>query len=503
MKRNISGRLLLIFSLAVLVSGLCIDRLFAGTSSAKTINFLPREEKVESLAKDYATPLWKQWLTCALAEELQVKIDKCDLCVNTLKRYCPDCCLVQILEKNVKKCSEQDTLAGGGSGFKCTTSNGDDCSNFPFDVGTCIGASCPSNPLDENQTPLTTCRYTADGVLKLNGEHENWYNLPCSPTGTSKGCITGEPDINNAMCQEQSPGVWVCDRRAANVNNLRAKVVCNTLGNTCQECADLTHVYEETPGRVDCPAGGFGEDCYEYTEKQNLITCKNNCVDYARKWEEFTKKSYCCKQDTCSGNEACASGVTGLDNCCTEDYCNERIAWPECNAPLGGLSDPMCCNNLDNNKCTQFQNDMATCMDAGSDCPACFKEIDANFKYDFVARSREKLVVIWQIDATPTYAPLTLPPPSSKFYTMVKIFKVNSNGSLNSAPVHQSIVAAKEFASAFSIYAATSTYQMAPGFDPGEKYSVRLYYFIPKSEGYSTLGAYINRMEFIVFKLRE
>jgi hypothetical protein len=130
-------------------------------------------------------------------------------------------------------------------------------------------------------------------------------------------------------------------------------------------------------------------------------------------------------------------------------------------------------------------------------CNNCYQEIDQAFHYDFVAKSREKLTVVWQIEATPKANQTSGPPviPTTFFYTMVKIVDPSTN-----TVVHTSIAHQKAFSGAFSIYAATSSGDIV--FVPGRKYEVRLYYFLPILPGYN-LQSEVRRLELIVFRVRE
>ncbi len=56
----------------------------------KLLKYLPQDEAIESVNKEYNPPLRKSGISCQAAFE---EASRCFYCVNTLKTKCPDCCM--------------------------------------------------------------------------------------------------------------------------------------------------------------------------------------------------------------------------------------------------------------------------------------------------------------------------------------------------------------------------------------------------------------------------
>jgi len=457
-------------------------------ASNGTLSYLPREERLETTSMTYSGSGRRlNHITCGTIDELARQLNECLYCTQHLKAQCPDCCLNLGIggAGRSKKCSSGENVlyAGVTQANGCASSL---CTVPAFDAATCSEVSCG--------TLLTTCNYSSTPYTSSN---LIMTGIPC---GQYKGCPTGEPDISNtSTCQQDAvnPGEWICDEKASNVDNLNPKNNCTVQNNSCSDCSVIRgYTYE---GEEVCPPGIPGPECYRYKQNAGLTTCLTNCSNYGLSWETFSKQLYCCKQRVCSGSNACANG-TGDDICCPDSTaCAERIAWSAC-------------DSLTAQSCINLQNQIAACVQGGSggSCSGCFVQIDPTFKYDFVARSNDKLVVVWQVEASPGYTPASAATPRTDFYTMVKIFEAKDDGTIidPTNPVHESIVHQKSFVGSFSIYSATSTAHNARTgnevvFTAGQKYTIRLYYFLPKITGYTLLYSDISRLGFTILRIRE
>ncbi len=186
----------------------------------------------------------------------------------------------------------------------------------------------------------------------------------------------------------------------------------------------------------------------------------------------------------------------GADQHCTSTSCAGRISWPECQPTT---YDPeLCCNSLTTDTCSQWTQELNECASGGGSgaCRSCYREIDSTFRYGFVAKGNEKIVVMWSMEATPSYTPAASDAPNTFFYTMVQVVQEDTN-----VVVHQSIAHERAFVGAFSIFSATSI-DRPDVLYPGRRYSVRLFYFMPAISGY-TLTSQVSSMELTVLRVKE
>lgn len=482
----------------VFILGIIFYIISSAAASNGTFSYLPREERLDTYSSSTGYSKRVYDISCGVIDELSGQLNECLTCTQILKVLCPDCCLNLGVGGvgRYKRCtaSENTLYAGVTQANGCKSSL---CTVPAFDAATCPGVSCG--------TLLTTCNYSATPHSSSN---LIMAGIPC---GQYKGCPTGEPDISTtAYCQQDAanPDEWICTERATGVGNLKPKKNCSFQSNSCEDCSTIKgYTYE---GEESCPpgfvvpgspgTGGGGGECYRYKQKASLTTCLTNCSNYGLNWETFSKQLYCCKQRVCSGTQACSNG-SGDDICCPSlEACASRVNWPAC-------------DSMTAQTCINLQNEITACTHRGSggSCTNCFREVDSNFHYDFVARSNDKIVVVWQVVANPAYTPNgpEIPLPRTDFYTMVKIFEANDNGSIidPNSPVHESIVHQKSFIGSFSIYSATSTAHNARTgneviFTAGKKYTIRLYYFLPKLPGY-VLYSDITRLGLTILRIRE
>ncbi|MDD4183015.1 MAG: hypothetical protein PHT53_04270 [Candidatus Omnitrophica bacterium] len=420
----------------------------------KLLKYLPKDEAIESVSKEYNPPIIKSGISCQAATD---EATNCFYCVNTLKVKCPDCCLKFAPQRAVR----------------CTPRDSDmyDCKDLAFSSTTCSAVAnckCPST-VEECNTILYNCEDCPDTTGAMT----------CSniPNCQQKGCPSTEPLASLGRKCISKEGNWICEE-----DGLPPKFPGCPAGVSIPSCSISTY-YTITPitacqGLSSPPPN----DCYEYIPTTGYADCISNCSSYADEWEKCTKKVYCCNKNTCG---------TGFANNCETDKCVERVEWPECDG-----------YNL--STCMALQQQATDCLtnpSPGSACSNCFEEIDAGLSYPFVARSRETFVIFWQVAAATEFTgAVNAAGIPTYFFTMVKV--VDSRGH----EVHRSIIHQKSFQGSFSIFSATSLDSSIV--TQGETYTVRLYYFLPQSlqiPGFENLrlSAKINRAELIVMRTRD
>lgn len=445
--------LLISFLLAVSFVLFTFSPIFADTPN-KSLKYLPKDEAIESINKEYSPALTKTGISCQAAFE---EASRCFYCVNTLKAQCPDCCL-KFSPQRAVRCTAKDNSMY-------------DCKDLAFSSTGCSAVSnckCPSTA-EQCNAILYNCDDCPDntGVMTCT-------NIPkCQ----QKGCPSTEPAASvGRKCISTSTG-WVCEE-----DGLSPKYPGCSANVSLPGCS-VSNYYVITPttacqGLSSPPPN----DCYEYTPTSDYSDCISGCASYSDEWEQCTKRVYCCNKNVCG---------TGFESNCEMQKCSERVNWPECD----GLTLPTCIN------LQQQALDCLTNPSPGSACSNCFEEIDPSFRYKFVARSRETFVIFWQVAATTEYTgiidPADIP---TYFFTMVKV--VDSKGK----EVHRSIIHQKSFQGSFSIFSATSLDSSVV--EQGETYTVRLYYFLPQSlqlPGFTNLNlsAKISKAELIVTRTRD
>lgn len=432
---------------------------------AKSVGYLPRNETLThaSTADGYSRILDAK--VCDVSASLNNKIVRCQRCMQ-IKQTCPDCCLNDAL--NAKRC----TLSDDPVLYDCNV-GGQSCATAAFDSTECPAVgNCPADlGTDCSSSAIPHCQ--------------------------EKGCISGKPKMDSGeVCNPDSvvAGTWLCSKEE---NAPVPEPGCVPVDSTCQDCAALdgTDSAVYTVMELDpCPDAAVSTGkCYSYAPTSLLSNCMAVCASYAASWETYIKNLYCCRKNVCCVALGCASDEVGYVAHCDDSACDERLNWPECH----GADTSLCCDNLTSDDCNEWAQELTECASSGSGgaCLSCYAEIDSSFHFDFVAKSNEKAAIIWQIDAEPSYTPAALPAPATYFFTMVKVFEEGQ-----SAPVHQSIVNQYSFTAAFSIFSAT----VVEGgvLQPGKKYSIRLYYFLPSVSGY-TMESIIQRMELIMLRVRE
>lgn len=428
----------IIFLLAVFC--LC----FSLSGFAKFLQYLPANESMKTVGKEYSPSLKMDEIYCAAATELFAKAQDCDHCVNNLKEHCPDCCL------HLDNCP--------AAAIDCTKEADVryDCLPVAFVTDSC--------------SVLRTCGVFIPDCRDID-DIAGCQERGCASTMPNGSCV---PDGDD----------WIC----MNSQNLKpyylgCAVTSGAKATGLIKKCEFQNYYIVTP-EASPPFGGQGGGWggggwgqkYRYTPREEFKECVRDCLDYTREWEECGNRVYCCKENICDGE--------GFEESCDAVSCKERLELSYCDG---------CENNTEYNsqKCVDLWKEANNCLTdvAGGLCYVCFKELDEDLVYSFVPRSREKFVVTWQINATPVYqgdAP-------TYFYSMVKIID-----QLTGEVVHNSIVHQKSFAVASNIFSATSV----AGLTQGRTYEVRLYGFIPEDAD-RELSMEINRMQIIVVRTRD
>lgn len=421
---------------------------------SKLLKYLPHDEAIESVNKEYNPPLRKTGISCAAAFE---DASRCFYCVNTLKAKCPDCCL-KFSPQRAIRCTPKDSSIY-------------DCKDLAFSSANCTAVAdckCPSTT-EECNSILYDCGDCPDntGVMTCS-------NIPqCQ----QKGCPTTEPSASLGRKCISKDGTWICEE-----NNLSPKFPGCAASASISGCP-VSNYYTIAPittcsGLSSPPPN----DCYEYVPTAEYSDCISNCTNYADEWEQCTKRVYCCNKNVCG---------TGFENNCEIDKCSERVNWADCD----GLTLPTC---------IALQQQALECLtnpSPGSACSSCFEEIDSGLVYPFVARSRESFVIFWQVAAVTEFSgAVDAADIPTYFFTMVKV--LDSKGK----EVHRSIIHQKSFQGSFSIFSATSLDSSVV--KQGESYTVRLYYFLPQSlqiPGFQNLNlaARISKAELIVTRTRD
>ncbi len=373
-------------------------------------------------------------VSCSYTTNLFKKVKECEACINA-QATCPDCCL-----NNAK------------TAIACTPSAGTqyNCSAAPFSASDTAEGYCSA---------YKSCMsgYTSS---------PNLCSDPSSLNCHKRGCGSTEPDGE-------------CDGYLCDENNLSPKTpACSPVSDSglakCSSYSPYTSITkictETNPNTGQCV-----KYRYKYGVNPQYQTCINKCNTYVDNYRNCRQAVECCKKN------ACTSGYSAN---CTQADCETRIS-------------STACANYTAGDCVALENQVLKCLDAAGDCRQCFKDIDSDFAYKFVAKSREKVVVIWQIASTPLMTPAD--GTKTYFYTMIKVIDDESGD-----VAHQSFVSQKNFSEAFSVFAATNVSEKtsdSPGLEAGRRYRVKLYYFIPEvGEG---LKIEVNTVQMIIIRIRE
>jgi len=372
-------------------------------------------------------------VSCSYTTDLFKKVSECEACIKA-QSTCPDCCLTSSKTKIACTAAADAKYSCSAAPFSQDTSSEGYCSAY----ATCISAYSSSADLCSDATSLN-CHKQGCGSVE--------------PNGTCDGYLCDENNL--------SPKTPACSPVSAS-----GLSDCSTY----QPYSSITKVCTQTNSNT----GECAKYRYQYTVNSSYQSCVDACNTYVNTYRDCRQTVECCKKNACTG---------GFSANCTLSDCNTRIA-------------STTCANYTASECAALENKVTECLDASGDCRQCFKEIDSDFGYTFVAKSREKIVVIWQIASTPVMEASSDVSERVKtyFYTMVRVVD-----DVSGDVVHQSFVSQKSFSEAFSVFSATNVTDSE--LTPGRRYRAKLYYFIPDiDEG---LEIEVNTVQMVVIRIRE
>jgi len=459
---NLKSRLAAAGALALcMLSGGVLAR-----GSEETINFLPRNEDMRTIYKDYpsGSPKKLRELSCDAGEALFNEYITCNDCVNNIKAKCPDCCLILNRQRREIRCSPDY----------------DDryrCCQMPFVDQGCPELNSPAPP-------------EADWDVICASENsiasENHYQ--------NRGCASLEPDGEcrwdgeNWLCEESNlrPNFRGCRCRTLEGGQSWCPAGATSENNECGERCNLSHYYITEPYfSPNCPRHG---SCYRYAPTPAFASCINKCRDYADAWDTCNNRLRCCERSVCSELE-----TPGYENC-DLSACEERV-----NNTL--------CDSYTSGDCARLMAEYSACLAGGFQagaCSNCFREIDSSFNYRFVAKSGESMVIIWQMstrpyDITDPENPSEVSNSGTYFFTKIAVFETSVDGA-ETAKIHESMVHQKSLEAAFSIFCAT---EIPSGvLKTGRSYVVKLYYFLPQLTDME-VEVEVNSMSLIIVRTRQ
>lgn len=515
-------KIIIFFFISLLGAALFIYKI--SYAKSRTIDYFPRDQEILTINKD--TNYFLNESVCSQLSDLNTKVSRCWNCMG-LKNLCPDCCLALTPTSRKEQCAElqEDLLSPV----------------FTPDSGS-------ANP--RLACPLVSdCPVPAKANPAIN--YENYKNYCAAvndrPGCQEKGCPSDEPknDGHFTKCSATPSGdSWICNDK--DIDELKYTGCAPAVGSGVTDCITKKHGgsngFYHVSSELDhalCPPGYA--KCWEYTMYNDIKKCIDNpsdplhpgCYQQARAYEISAKNLSCCNQDSgvCCKDVDCNTGIIGArpgyQNNCSSGNCDKRIDWPECQASSADKS--FCCDNLDSKKCSEIQDKIIVLIDKMTNGTSfgCFNDIsngNDKFQYDFVAKSNEKVMVIWQVEAKPEYcaanpaAPTacvsdwgTGAQPNTNFYTMIKIFDITDTQIESTAnevyPGAQgnTIMNQKSFVGAFSIFSAAVADKDSSGdfiLQQGHRYRVKLYYLLAPLNDY-VLRSKITRTQFIVLRIRE
>ncbi len=414
MTNSLKKRLIVFLAVCTAVSFLWGGYVLFGKE--QSIKYLPRNEKVEIVTRDLGITL--QETPCFPAQDLFQKATQCNYCVNTLKVECPDCCLVFSPVRAIRCTAQAD-------------------SKYPCDPVAFSSGSCGA-------------------VAATNMQSSGCGDFTPKP-GSGKTC-TKTPGKLEWMCEEDdlAPTAKACKPENAAKNAKPAG---------CPDCSAITPAYkidEVTTTQTDKDGKTTTKTEYQYTLDADYKDCHDDCLAYTSAQEQCSADFKNCKDQTCGGAGFDDKCKNSPDPATGKGKCDERIDWPACDALTAA-------------DCVKMNNEANGCLiDVDGKCHSCFTRLNPDLFYRFVARSREKVTIMWQISSSPQF----IDNAPTYFYTMVKITDENSG-----RVVHESIVNQKSFQGAFSIFSATAQSAVEDSgkvvLETGRPYRAEIYYFIP------------------------
>jgi hypothetical protein len=199
----------------------------------------------------------------------------------------------------------------------------------------------------------------------------------------------------------------------------------------------------------------------------------------------------CAKQVQCCTRGVCGSGYNAN---CIESQCQARVlGWERANRTVETITrGNRECWDLTDADCIALNEEAQNCLNdvAGGTCGGCFRRIYDDFSYKFVAKSGEKIALMWRLYTT------SIGDTSQNDYFYSKIHIEDAAGRvIASTPVHQ-----KVFAGSFGVF---STIAVTPEMvRVGEEYHARLYYFINQNNSLN-LVMNVTGAEIVAIKAKE
>ncbi|MFA5276694.1 MAG: hypothetical protein WC417_07375 [Candidatus Omnitrophota bacterium] len=499
----------------------------------RAISYIPRDQ--ELVIKSYdGDPYVLDESKCAALIDLSVKLARCNRCLE-LKDLCRDCCINMTAGARKTKCSDlKDSIKTQvfQPSDVSTATEREICQK----VRDCV----PAIGVNLGTTETTETVYTPDF---------NAFKDYCSSTNTevpgcqNMGCPSDEPgDGSSTFKCVKSGDNWICNQDG--IQDLKYPGCVPASKSGVDDCYTSYHgnfyttINKLPPDTCKAySALGGGSDCWEYIVNPDLINCMGRCNTGASDYERSFKAVDCCNHDKdvcCKADSGCTLGQASTDtatirpgyqnNCANDQACKDRITWTECQ-PGKDTTPSFCCDNLGSADCIEISRQIDAIIKGKNF--GCFSDISnksgEEFKYEFVAKSNEKLMVIWQVQTSPEYCeadpdnldackdPPSSPaiePPNTYFYTLIKIFDLSNGGQeIYPAPYADSVMNQKSFTAAFSVFAAIATGMdnSSPPksiFQQGHRYQVKLYYLIAPLSKY-VLRSTISKLQFIILRVRE
>ncbi|HOW42913.1 MAG TPA: hypothetical protein P5110_06600 [Candidatus Omnitrophota bacterium] len=421
----------------------------AEKKSETTIKYIPRDHSMQTVRKNFSPPL-KLYESTACKNQFLIDMQNCNYCMQ-LWRSCPDCCLVFYPDGSMyRRCTKFENSIY-------------DCADVPFNVNDCPAVTCPAaitNPC-------------AEGI----------------PHCQQRGC-PANPPAPNGSCESRD-GFWYCPEDDYEPQPF-CHINCATVGSCPVEPyydIDKLDPPPPPPDPKDPPPAKPTEPidpdveycqpplCFKYSPTANFRQYVQACHDYTTQWEECRRGVDCCRRDLCNG--------MGIQVCLS---CETRINNTQCrNFTLPGCQETI-----------RQYNEFITNADTAKHC---FEPIDETaLTYSFVAKSNEKVSIIWQLQAECPLRNEIDPLKDILFYSMIKVFEGDPDSDTSRTLIHQSPFHARSMRSSFSINGLTSVPK--DKLKSSRKYTVVVYYFIPPSD-YQNMHMELSWAELIILRNRQ
>ncbi|MCU0665697.1 MAG: hypothetical protein MUF05_01200 [Candidatus Omnitrophica bacterium] len=513
-----------LFLAGLLVSLLCVTLLYARD---RKIDYIPRDQQLVTVDKDYSFASYYLDESDNLdLEEINRKLSRCLECID-IKATCPDCCVAISPNRETKI---EDFIAAVPVMPFQPSGEWDERSRC-FEVSRCQEQEIANYHNVSSTDNLTDTQYR---VFK---EYCSGSSIgPCQ----SKGCPSDEPDSGgwSGKCARSDDGKgWICDRN--DIRDLKYKGCRPANKSGVEDC------YKEYSGKFYTDVSlDLGEEfciskigekqCYKYTPNQKFLDCADDCRNKSAIYESAYKDYNChiFDSDICCQGSSCMYGVNhengdtirpGYNNNCNNSSCISRVDWPECQPTATPKQKELCCDTMTGETCADFLKEKDLILDEmiRGVRSSAFEDISKpgeEFVYEFVAKSNERLMIIYLVQASPEFCEAKAPgsgeckgawgtdkPPATSFYTMVKMYDMSDNGKEVYPGSREVIINQKSFQGAFSIYSAIATPVDGDGksiLQQGHNYKVKINYLLAPLPDY-VLRAKISHLQFIILRTRE